>query len=375
MSGPPLEIVRAGLASLSAYRTRPDPAPIKLDANESPWPLPDVARARLGEVMRDAALNRYPDLLSRDVRAALADRMDAAPEELLLGVGSDEVIGILMAAFGQPRPGAARAVALHPSPSFVMYPITARVHGLDPIEVPLEEDWSLDVDAMRAAIEVHRPNLIFLATPNNPTGNALDEDALLAIVEAAPDALVVIDEAYAPFAGRSHSGWVDLHANVGVLRTLSKVGLAGLRLGWIRMHPALVVEAEKARPPYNLSTPTQLAAQLFLRDMPWILDEQVAAIVAERARLGDALASVEGLRVHPSEANFFLLEVQDAPRVHAGLLARGVQLRAFANEPRLARHLRATVGTPEENDRLLAALREAIAEAVAEAVAEPAESL
>jgi histidinol-phosphate aminotransferase len=367
MSRPPLELVGEGLATLSAYRTRPDAAPIKLDANESPWPLPDEARARLAEVLRDAPLHRYPDLLATELRAALAERMGAAPDELLLGVGSDEVIGILMAAFGQPRSGAARAVALYPSPSFVMYPITARVHGLEPVEVALREDWSLDLAGMRAAIEAHRPNLVFLATPNNPTGNAFDEEALLAIVEAAPDALVVIDEAYAPFRGHSHSRWVERHANVGVLATLSKVGLAGVRLGWIRMHRELVAEAEKARPPYNLGTLTQLAAQLFLREMPWVLDAQVQAIVAERSRLQDALRAIPGVRVHPSVANFLLIEVGDAPLLHAAMLARGVQLRAFSSEPRLARHLRVTVGTPEENDRLLAALREAIPEAVGEA--------
>jgi histidinol-phosphate aminotransferase len=360
MSEPPLEIAAEVLADLSAYRTKPDPAPIKLDANESPWPLPDAARARLAEVLGEAPLHRYPDLLARDVRRALAARLGAAPEELVLGVGSDEVIGVLMTALSRPRPGAARATVLYPTPTFVMYPITTRVHGLEPVEVPLRDDWSLDVDATCAAVAARRPNLVFLATPNNPTGNTFDDAALRAVVEAAPEALVVIDEAYGPFAGRSLNDWVDRHPNVAVLGTLSKVGLAGLRLGWVRLHPALANEVEKARPPYNLNLYAQLAARVVLEELPHVLDEQVERIVAERARLGEALAAIDGVRVFPSQANFFLVEVPDAAAVHARLLERGVQVRRFGSIPRLSRHLRVTVGTPEEDDRLIEALAKAL---------------
>lgn len=356
---PPLSIVREALRPLAAYRTKPDPAPVKLDANESPWPLPDDARARLVEVLRDAPLHRYPDLLARDVRRAIATYTDTPLDELVLGVGSDEVIGVMMAALGQPRPGAARATVLYPTPTFVMYPITSRVHGLEPVEVPLRDDWSLDVDATVDAIRAHRPNLLFFATPNNPTGNPFTDEALAAVVAAAPDALVVIDEAYAPFAGRTLGDWVATHPNVAVLGTVSKVGLAGLRLGWGRMHPALATEVEKARPPYNLSLLTQLAARVLL-SLGHVLDAQVERIVAERERLGAALAGIEGVRVHPSAANFFLIELDDAAGVHERLLERGVQVRRFGGEPRLARHLRVTVGTPEEDDRFLEALASAL---------------
>jgi histidinol-phosphate aminotransferase len=360
MSGPPLDIAGEALAGLSAYRTKPDPAEVKLDANESPWPLPDEARARLAEVLAEAPLHRYPDLLARDLRRALSRHVGAAPEELVLGVGSDEVIGILMTALGRPRPGAARATVLYPTPTFVMYPITTRVHGLEPVEVPLRDDWSLDVDATRDALAESRPNLVFLATPNNPTGNTFDDASLRAVVEAAPGALVVIDEAYAPFAGRSLNDWVDRHPNVAVLGTLSKVGLAGLRLGWVRLHPALATEVEKARPPYNLNLYAQLAARVLLEEMPEVLDAQVARIVAERARLGEALDAIDGVRAFPSAANFFLVEVPDAAAVHGRLLEQGVQVRRFASIPRLSRHLRVTVGTPEEDDRLLEALANAL---------------
>lgn len=361
---PPLDRVRAALRTMAAYKTPTDPPPIKLDANESPWPLPDEARARLAEVLAAADLHRYPDLGAREVKRLLAARLDASPDELVLGVGSDEVIGMLMAALSEPRAGAARPSVVVPTPSFVMVPLTARVHGLEAVEVPLaDETWALDRPAMLAAIERHRPNLVYLATPNNPTGNAFVEDDVRAVSLAASDALVLIDEAYGAFAGSTHGAWCARHPNVALLGTLSKIGLAGLRLGWARMHPALAAEVEKARPPYNLGSLTQLAATTILGEMPHVLDDAVRRIVDERERLAGALAGIAGVRVAPSQANFLLVEIEagDAATVHAALAQRGVAVRRFASEPRLARHLRITVGTPAEDDALVRALREVVA--------------
>lgn len=349
-------LVGARFAELSAYRTRPDPAPVKLDANESPWPLPDPVQRALADVLGTAPLHRYPDLLAREVRAALADRLSTTPDTLVCGVGSDEIIGLLLRVFDRPRPGRSAATVLYPTPSFVMYPITAKVHGVTPVEVPLDARFALDVPAMRAALVEQRPNLVFLATPNNPTGNPFSETALRALIESAPDSLFVLDEAYAPFAGGTLRGWVDEYANVAVMGTLSKVGLAGLRLGWVQLAPDLAGELEKARPPYNLAMPTQRAVALLLRDHGDALDRQVASIVAERERLHSALSTLPNVRPLPSAANFILVEVDDAAAVHARLLTQGVQVRRFAEAPRLQRHLRITVGSPDENAALLEAL-------------------
>ena len=358
---PPLELVRGALRTMAAYKTPPDPPPIKLDANESPWPLPPHARERLREVLSSADLHRYPDLGAREVKRLLAARLGASPDELVLGVGSDEVIGMLMAALSEPRPGAERASVVIPTPSFVMVPLTANVHGLTPVEVPLVDgSWALDRPAMLEAIARARPNLVYVATPNNPTGNAMDDGDLRAIVEAASESLVLIDEAYGPFASSTHGAWCADHPNVTVLGTLSKIGLAGLRLGWARLSPALAAEVEKARPPYNLSTYTQLTATTILGELPAVLDDAVARIVAERERLPAALSTIGGVRAPRSQANFLLVEVEDAARVHAGLAERGIAVRRFASEPRLARYLRITVGTPAEDDALLEALRELV---------------
>lgn len=359
---PPLELVRGALRSMAAYKTPPDAPPIKLDANESPWPLPPHARERLREVLSSADLHRYPDLGAREVKRLLAARLGASPDELVLGVGSDEVIGMLMAALSEPRPGGERASVVIPTPSFVMVPLTAHVHGLTPVEVPLVDgSWALDRPAMLEAIAERRPNLVYVATPNNPTGNAMDDGDLRAIVEAAGESLVLIDEAYGPFASSTHGAWCARHPNVAVLGTLSKIGLAGLRLGWARLHPALAAEVEKARPPYNLSTYTQLTATTILGELPAVLDGAVTRIVEERERLTAALNAIGGVRAPTSQANFLLVEVPDAARVHAGLAERGIAVRRFASEPRLARYLRITVGTPAEDDALLDALRELLA--------------
>ncbi|MEZ4339268.1 MAG: histidinol-phosphate transaminase [Sandaracinaceae bacterium] len=318
---------------------------------------PQAARRPLGEVLAELPLHRYPDGGATRLKAASPDGSARGPRSSSSASARTRVIGILLAAFDRPRAGAARPTVLYPTPTFVMYPITSRIQGFTPIEVPLDDRFDLDADAMCEAIAEHRPNLVFLATPNNPTGNAFDEAALRRIVAAAPDALVVIDEAYAPFAGRTYHGWVDEHPNVGVMSTLSKIGLAGLRVGWIRMHPELAHEAEKARPPYNLSLPAQRAATLFLEELSEVLDEAVARIVEERDALAARIDAIDGLRVLPSAANFFLVEVPDAEAWRAALLERGIQVRAFAKIERLRPHLRITVGTPEENGRLVDALQ------------------
>lgn len=345
------------LAGLSAYTVRPDPAPVKLDANESPWPLPPAARRTLAEAVAAIDWHRYPDLSARRVRQALALHLDASAAELLVGVGSDEVIGMLLMALRRPRDGSDAPVLLIPSPTFVMYALTARVHGWRVVEAPLGADFHLDVDAFVAAMAEHRPNLVFLASPNNPTGGALPTEAIDRIVEAAaPDCVVILDEAYAAFAGSSLAAY-RRHAHVGLLGTLSKLGLAGLRLGWARLDPWLRAEVEKARPPFNLNAPSQVIAELALSTLAPVLDQQVMRIREERERLGGALTARADVTVIPSEANFILVDLhRDAAPVHRALLERGVQVRFFAKDPRLSQHLRVTVGTPAEDDAFLAAL-------------------
>ncbi len=342
--------VRDDVRALSPYKVpRAPPGAIRLDANESPWPLPDSARSRIAEVVSALDYHRYPDIEATAFRAALAARLSASPDELILGVGSDEVIAVLCTAFA--RPGAA---VLVPDPTFSMFAMSAGLAGLRAVRVPLSPSFRLDVPAMIEAIERASPAIVFLASPNNPTGNAHDDGELEAIVRAAPGSLVVIDEAYAPFSGRTLVDWVDRFPNVGVMGTLSKIGLAGLRLGWIRARRELASELDKVRLPYDLPAPSQAIGALVLTELSGVIDAHVAALRTERDRLGAALPA--HVRVHPSAANFFLVEHPRASEIHARLRERGIVVRAFTGHPRLGQHLRVTVGTPSEDDALLSAL-------------------
>jgi len=353
----PLARLKPVLAELQAYSVPAAPPPVKLDANESPWPLPEDVRRAIADAVAALPFHRYPDGGATELRGALAEWLGAEPDELVIGAGSDEVIAMLMQAFATPSAGRAPTV-LWPGPSFVMYRITGLTHGFVPVEVDLTPDFLLDRDAMLAAFVEHRPALAFYATPNNPSGNTFDETTLRALIEANPDTLHILDEAYGFFArepgGEAHTlaPWLADYPHVGVLGTLSKIGLAALRVGWVRLHPGLAAEIEKVRQPFNLSATAQVAATVLLRDHPERMEEAAQSIVRERARLHGALAE-RGLEPLPSAANFILARV---PRsAEAPLLEGGVALRFF-DDPRLEGWARITVGTPTETDALLAAL-------------------
>lgn len=352
------------LLDVAAYRVPEAPIAIRLDANESPWPLSERARARVGEVAAALELHRYPEIAASALRAALSLRVGARPDELVLGVGSDEAIVFLVTALRRPPGEHARATVVLPTPTFSMYAASARIAGLDVVPVETRPDFSLDVPAMLDAIARTEARLVFVATPNNPTGNAQSEATLRALVEGARDTLVVLDEAYAAYAGHDLRGFFDAYDNVALLGTLSKIGMAALRIGWVRARPELAAELEKVRLPYNLSLPAQAIATLLLGELSSEIDEAVARVVAERARVTSALAALSGLDPRPSDANFVLVDCGSAERAHGlyeALLARGVRVRSFTRPPRLSGCLRVTLGTPPENDALCAALRDATA--------------
>ncbi|MBV9948393.1 MAG: aminotransferase class I/II-fold pyridoxal phosphate-dependent enzyme, partial [Myxococcales bacterium] len=217
-------LLRPELADLSAYvPAHPPRITVHLDANEAPAPASTV-REVVARALAGVDLHRYPDARATTLRGRIAERTGARPEEILVGSGSDELIALLSTALSAPRAPAPQAVVLAPTPTFVMYRITARIHGLKAVEVPLDASWDLEVASMKRAIEMTRPNVIYVASPNNPTSNRVSDDRLRALLEAAPDALFVVDEAYADYAGESVRGWRARFPNLGVLRTLSKVG-------------------------------------------------------------------------------------------------------------------------------------------------------
>jgi histidinol-phosphate aminotransferase len=348
----PQDLVRPEILALKAYPVPHSDGMVKLDAMENPYPLPEALRRELAAVLARVEVNRYPTPSPRKLREAIARRMKVpAGMEVLLGNGSDELIQILITALA--RPGAAM---MYPSPTFVMYSIGATFSGMRAVPVPLREDFSLDADAFIARMQAEKPALVFIAYPNNPTGVLYSEEDLIRIIKAA-SGLVVIDEAYHVFAGKSFVPRLAEFDNLVVIRTVSKLGLAGIRLGYLVGRPEWVAQLDKVRPPYNVSVLTQAAA-LFMLERLDVLEEQAARIVAERSKLGEVLKGLKGITVYPSEANFFLIRVPDAERTYEALKQQNVLVRNL--NPGIRNCLRVTVGTPDENRILVTALREAL---------------
>jgi len=345
-------VVRPEIRALTAYAVAKAPGMIKLDAMENPFPLPEPVRAKVAAAVAAVPVNRYPDGGADAVRAALRVSL-GLPDSLgiVLGNGSDELIQIIVSALAKPG-----AVMLAPEPSFVMYRRNALYSGMRFVGVPLAPDFALDTGAMLEAIARERPALVFLAYPNNPTGNLFGADEVERIVRAVPG-LVVVDEAYYAFADASFLPRIAEFPNLVVLRTVSKIGMAGLRLGYAIAAPEWIAELNKVRQPYNLNALTQAVAPVLLAEGA-MLAEQAVALRAERTRLCAALAALPGVTVFPTQTNFALARVPDAPRWFEALRAAGILVKSLhGSHPLLLHCLRITVGTPAENDALLAALK------------------
>jgi histidinol-phosphate aminotransferase len=348
----PEDLVRPEILALRAYPVPDSAGMVKLDAMENPYTLPEDLRRELAGVLARVDVNRYPTPTPQKLLDALARRMDVPRGmKLLLGNGSDELIQIVITALA--RPGAA---LMYPSPTFVMYSMGATYSGMKALPVALREDFSLDADAFIARMKAEKPALVFLAYPNNPTGVLYPEADVVRVIKACPG-LVVVDEAYHVFAGKSLMPRLAEFDNLIVIRTVSKLGLAGIRLGYMTGRPEWIEQFDKVRPPYNVGVLTQAAA-LFMLDKLDVLEAQAARILSERKILGETLKALKGVTVYPSEANFFLLRVPDAPKTYEALKQQNVLVKNL--HPGIANCLRVTVGTPDENRILLTALREAL---------------
>lgn len=354
---------RPELEELKAYVPHAPPGiRVKLDANEAPPSASPAVKEAALRAISGLALERYPDPRALRLKDAIAKRTGARASDLVVGSGSDEVISLLLTALARPRERAPQPVLLSPTPTFVMYRVTARGHGHKPVEVPLDASWDLDVNMMKRAIEMMRPNVVFIASPNNPTGNVMSPDRVRAVIESAPSALVVVDEAYVDYAPSSVREWREELPNLGILRTVSKIGLAALRVGWLEADAALVGELDKVRQPFNVSATSQAAAAAVLEDAWEDLQADVKRVVLAREELTRALTAL-GLVVTPSGANFVWVKTPGpAEPVFDKLVAEGVLVRSFhAGGGRLASQLRVTIGTDAENEAMLRALERAIA--------------
>ena len=352
------KLIRQDVQSMHAYAIQNSSGMVKLDAMENPHRLPSALQAQLGQRLGALALNRYPDGRVNDLRHALADYAQM-PEgfDIMLGNGSDELIALLALACD-----VLGASVLAPLPGFVMYAMSAQLQGLKFIGVDLTPDFELDESAMLAAIARYSPSITYLAYPNNPTANLWDDAVIEKIIEAVGEqgGLVVMDEAYQPFAGKSYAGRMTRHGHVLLMRTLSKFGLAGVRLGYMMGPKALIAEIDKVRPPYNISV-LNCECALFALEHREVFEAQAQELIAQRALLSSALGAMPGVKVWSSDANMILVRVPDAARAFAGLRQRKVLVKNISKmHPLLANCLRLTVGTADENAQLLAALEQSL---------------
>jgi histidinol-phosphate aminotransferase len=348
-------LLRREILDLHAYHVPDSSGYIKLDAMENPYSLPTALCDAIAEAVAAAAINRYPDpsaaVLKEKIRGVLG-----LPEgmEVLLGNGSDELIQLLALALNKPG-----ATLLGVEPSFVMYKMIATFTGMRYVGVPLRADFALDLETTLAAIRREQPALIFLAYPNNPTGNLFAADDVAQIIEAA-QGLVVVDEAYYAFADDSFIPRLAHYPNLLVMRTFSKLGMAGLRLGFLAGSTAWLEHLEKLRLPYNVGVLPQVVAVKLLEHHETLL-QQAQQIKQDRAALYRQLDAIAAVRVYPSEANFLLFRVANATEVFNGLKRRGVLIKNLnGGHPMLNGCLRVTVGTPGENERFMEALQECL---------------
>ncbi len=354
-----MTIIRDDISALAAYHVQDANGFIKLDAMENPHDFPAALQDGLAARLREATLNRYPDASGIQLKAALRLAMQIPNDcDVLLGNGSDEIIQMIAMAVAKPG-----ATLLSIEPAFVMFKMIATFCGLNYIGVPLTQDFAIDRDATLAAITQHQPTVIFIAYPNNPTGNLFDRNVIDEIIHLSTG-LVVIDEAYFAFSSQSFINDITKYPNVVLMRTVSKLGLAGLRLGLLIGNPAWINEFDKVRLPYNVNVLTQVAATFALENIDHFT-AQADTLIAERARLATALdalfANTPGAQRFGSEANFILIRLPDAPKTFVKLRERRILVKNTSNaHPLLANTLRITVGTADENRAFMNALTESL---------------
>lgn len=336
------KLIKPSIRALKPYEVRETPCSVKLDANESPYDFGDYIKN-----LKDIKTNRYPDPEAKELRKVVAKRWGISLDSILHGNGSDELIHYIVTTFGGP--------VLYPVPTFSMYGIISKALGEKTIEVPLTEEFDIELSRTFKSIKEKKPRLIFLSSPNNPTGNCFSSEAILKIIEDSK-AIVVVDEAYQPFA--SKKGFLPLlkdYRNLLIMRTLSKIGLAALRVGFLIGKPEIINEINKVRLPFNVNSYSQAIALRILKEKG-LIEKVIKMIVSEREKLSAAMSMIEGVKPYPSEANFILFKVNNPEKVYNSLLKRGILIRNMGSQVKAS--LRVTVGTKKENSLFLNTLKD-----------------
>jgi histidinol-phosphate aminotransferase len=337
-------LIKPNVRKLAAYHVDETKVRIKLDAMENPFPLPPAVRKDVEAAIRKTLINLYPDPSGKELKKAIAGFWNMKPEQMILGNGSDELIQAIILAFGGP--------VLVPVPTFAMYDITSRALGQNVVTVPLDKNFDLDADLLLKQAKKSKARVIFLACPNNPTGNRFSDKAIRKVL-ANTNAAVVLDEAYYSFSGKTYLPLLKKYPNLILLRTLSKIGFAGLRVGILTAPTELVGELNKIRLPYNINSLSQAVAVAALKHKT-IIERQISLLISERETLYNNLSLMTELDAYPSETNFIMFRTKmDASIVHAKLKQAGILIKNLSKPGPLKNCLRVTIGTPSENRAFL----------------------
>jgi histidinol-phosphate aminotransferase len=341
-------LIRPQVRTLAAYHVDETPVRIKLDAMENPFLMPEAVRREMAEVVRKTPINLYPDPSAQEVKKSIASFWKMRPEQMILGNGSDELIQAIILAFGGP--------VLVPVPTFAMYEITSRALAQSVVTVPLDDTFDLNADLVLKKAKERKAKVIFLACPNNPTGNRFSDKAIRKVLDNA-NAAVVIDEAYFSFSGKTYLPLLKKYPNMIILRTLSKIGFAGLRIGVLTASQAIVDELNKIRLPYNINSLSQAVGVTALKHKA-VIKRQISLLISERERLYNALSHLRNVIAYPSETNFIMFRtVADASGVHRKLKQDGILIKNLNKPGPLKNCLRVTIGTPEQNRAFITALK------------------
>ncbi len=345
-------LIRPQVRKLAAYHVDETKVRIKLDAMENPFSLPPAVRSEIAAAVKNSPINLYPDPSAKELKKAIASLWRMKPERMMLGNGSAELIQTIILAFGGP--------VLVPAPTFAMYDITARALAQKVVSVPLDADFDLDAELIIKKAKASRAKVLFLACPNNPTGNRFSDKAVRKILDNV-NAAIVIDEAYYSFSGKSYLPLLEKYPNMIILRTLSKIGFAGLRVGVLTASESIVNELNKIRLPYNMNSLSQAVAVSALKHRD-VLNRQISLLISERKKLYNVFSKLRGVTVYPSETNFILIRTEaDASIIHRKLKQAGILIKNVNKPGPLKNCLRVTIGAPEENKEFLMTLSRILA--------------
>ncbi|MBI3584515.1 MAG: histidinol-phosphate transaminase [Nitrospinae bacterium] len=349
-----INLVKKDVRELKPYQVENIPCRVKLDAMENPYHLPESLMMKILEGVKRVEINRYPDSIASRLKGIISSDVNVPIDNIIIGNGSDELIQLILNTFGENGDR-----VLFPTPTFSMYGIISKSLSLKTEVIPLDENWELPLDKFLHKIEKNKPKVIFISFPNNPTGNSFDRESIIKILQKAP-CIVVIDEAYYDFSRKTFLPYLKEYKNLIILRTLSKIGMAGLRVGYLMADNEICRELNKVRLPYNSNAVSQEIASIILENRVEI-QKQIEAIISERERLIDGLKGIKGIKPFPSETNFILFKtVKDGKEVFSRLANSGILVRNFGSDSYLKDCLRVTVGTHEENNEFLDVIQKSV---------------